>query len=296
MDYGVDTVRVPGARLRTQVGGAGPALLLIPGGGGDAEMYAEVVPLLADRFTVLTYDRRGNSRSPLDAADAPVDVATQADDAIAVLDQHGVDRAYLFGNSSGAIVALDVVARHHDRLLGAVVHEPPPMLGLLPDSPEQRELDGLRRTADAEGPLRGFVAFAAMTMPRPPKPFTTRTGRALTAAAMRLVLAGSAVRTRVTGRPPGGMTRLLGNAGILFRRELPAFCYEYRPDLDALAETELRWRLATGADSVGRPYHRPAHLIGARTGVPCVEFPGGHTAYQQRPDEFARCLIGHLAP
>ncbi|MEV8443314.1 alpha/beta hydrolase [Actinosynnema sp. NPDC051121] len=289
MAYSVDTVRVAGARLHTEMTGTGPALVLIPGGGGDAEMYAEVVPLLAKRFTVITYDRRGNSRSPLDDESASIAVADQAADVVAVLDDHGIGRAHVFGSSGGAIIALEVLARHSDRLLGAVVHEPP-LVQLLPGSPEQRELDGLRRIADTEGPLRGFVAFATMTMPRPPRLFQTRAGRAVLASMMQVVLVLGALWRRLTGRAPGGMHRILGNADILFRRELPAFCYDYRPDLAALGSVGVRWWPATGRDSVGRPYRRPAHVLGETLGVPCVEFPGGHTAYQQHSEDFARCL------
>ena len=79
-------VTVPGARLYTERAGDGPPLLLISGGGGDAGMYEEVVPLLAHRYTVLTYDRRGNSRSRFTDPDAAIGVAAQAGDAIAVLD------------------------------------------------------------------------------------------------------------------------------------------------------------------------------------------------------------------
>ncbi|MEU4743326.1 alpha/beta hydrolase [Actinosynnema sp. NPDC023658] len=289
MDYTVDTVRVAGARLHTEMAGTGPALVLIPGGGGDAEMYAEVVPLLARRFTVITYDRRGNSRSPLDDESAPIAVADQAADVVAVLDHHGIEQAHVFGSSSGAIIALEALSRHGDRLAGAVVHEPP-LVQLLPGSPEQRELDELRRIADTEGPLRGFVAFAAMTMPRPPRLFQIRAGRAALAGVLRVVLASGALSRRLTGRAPGGMHRLLGNADLLFRRELPAFCYDYEPDFAALGSTGVCWWPATGRDSVGRPYHRPAHVLGERLGVPCVEFPGGHTAYQQHSEGFARRL------
>ena len=41
----------------------GPALLMISGAGGDAGYYAGVAEELDDAFTVITYDRRGNSRS-----------------------------------------------------------------------------------------------------------------------------------------------------------------------------------------------------------------------------------------
>jgi pimeloyl-ACP methyl ester carboxylesterase len=293
--YTVDTIRVADAALHTERAGAGPALVLIPGGGGDAAMYAEVVPLLATQFTVITFDRRGNSRSPLDDEDIPVGVAEQAADVVAVLDHYRVDRAYVFGSSGGAIIALEVLSRHSDRLLGAVVHEPP-VVQILPGSPEERQLDELRRIADAEGLLRGFVAFATMTMPHPPRLFQRRAGRALVAATVRLALATGSAWRRATRQAPGGMQRLIGNAGILLRRELPAFCYEYEPDLAALRSAHVPWWLVTGRESVGRPYYRPGHVLGERIGVPCVEFPGGHAAYQQHPEEFVRCLTELLNP
>lgn len=285
----VDTVRVPGARLHTEKAGSGPVLVLVPGGGGDAEMYADVVRLLATRFTVITFDRRGNSRSPLDDESIPIAVADQAADVIAVLDRYEVDRAHVFGNSGGAIITLELLSRHPDRLLGAVVHEPP-IVRLLPGGPEERYLDELRRIAQAEGPLRAFVAFAAMTMPTPPRLFQTSVGRTMIAAAMRVLLACGSVMRLVTRREPSGMQRLIGNADILFRRELPAFCYDYEPDIALLRAATVPWCLATGRDSVGRPYHRPAHFLGENLGVPCVEFPGGHTAYQQQPADFAARL------
>jgi pimeloyl-ACP methyl ester carboxylesterase len=120
--------------------------VLIPGGGGDAGMYAGIIPLLASQFTVITYDRRGNSRSPLDDETRPVGVAVQAADMIAVLDHYQIDRAYVFGNSGGAIMALGVLADHSDRLLGAVVHEPP-LMAILPGSAEYRQFDELRQIA-----------------------------------------------------------------------------------------------------------------------------------------------------
>ena len=284
-----DLVRASGARLHAEKTGHGLTLVLIPGGGGDAEMYAGVSRLLAERFTVITFDRRGNSRSPLDNMSTPVGVAEQAADVVAVLDHYGIDRAYVFGSSSSAIITLELLANHGGRLLGAVVHEPP-LVRILPGSLEQQRLDDLRRIADTEGPLRGFVAFAAMTMPHPPRLFQTRLGRATLAAMLRVMLTIGSGWRRMTGRAPGGMHRLIGNADILFRRELPAFCYDYEPDLAKLRLVRVPWRLATGEASVGRPYHRPAHVLGEKLGVPCVEFPGGHTEYQQHPEEFAHRL------
>jgi pimeloyl-ACP methyl ester carboxylesterase len=283
-------VTVSGARLYTERVGDGPPLLLISGGGGDAGMYEGVVPILAQRFTVLTYDRRGNSRSRFTDPDAAIGVAAQAGDAIAILDHYGVSKAYVFGGSGGAIIALDVLAHHADRLLGAVVHEPP-LVSILPNgSPERQALAEIGRIAREKSPLRAYAAFGAMTMDHPPWLFRSAIGQALVAGASRIALpVGAAVR-RVTGGQPSSMTRQLGNADLLLRRELPVIGLEYQPDVAALRDVAVPWRLATGRDSVGKPYHRPAHVLAEQLGVPCEEFPGGHTVYIERPQQFTETL------
>jgi pimeloyl-ACP methyl ester carboxylesterase len=57
--------KAAGADLYFERRGAGPPLLLIAGGGGDCGAYRALADDLASDYTVLTYDRRGNSRSPL---------------------------------------------------------------------------------------------------------------------------------------------------------------------------------------------------------------------------------------
>src|SRR6476646_1249018 len=52
-------LEVPGARLRYEVSGVGPVLLLIPGAAADAAAFAGIAPSLRDRFTVVAYDPRG---------------------------------------------------------------------------------------------------------------------------------------------------------------------------------------------------------------------------------------------
>ncbi|MCZ0980458.1 alpha/beta fold hydrolase [Streptomyces diastatochromogenes] len=67
----VGTVKVPGATLRHETRGSGPVLLLIPGGAGDAGLFEGMAGLLADAgHTVVSYDQRGLSRSPLDGPPA----------------------------------------------------------------------------------------------------------------------------------------------------------------------------------------------------------------------------------
>lgn len=279
-------------QLYNEVTGSGPPLVLIPGGGGDAGMYEDVVPVVGEYRTVITFDRRGNSRSPLTSPDAPVDAASQADDVIALLDRLEVPGAAVFGSSGGAIIALDLVARHPDRLTCVVAHEPPLVTVLEPDSPERRALEEIDRLSRERGVLRAFAAFGAMTMPSPPWLFRSDIGQAMVAAGSRLLLTiGDHVR-RISGAQPGTMTRMLQNTDILFERELPELCFGYTADIDALKDSPIPWALVTGADSVGRPYHRPAHVLAAQTGANCMEFSGGHTIYQQDPEGFAEHLLG----
>ncbi|MFF3696150.1 alpha/beta fold hydrolase [Streptomyces sp. NPDC002221] len=134
----IGTLEVPGASPRYEVRGAGPVLLLIVGGGGDAGIFEPVADALADRFTVVTYDPRGHSRSPLDGPDVDQRVETQADDAYRLLERVAPDGppAYVFGTSSGAIVAVELLTRHPERLARVVAHEPV-LVSLLPDAAEQ---------------------------------------------------------------------------------------------------------------------------------------------------------------
>jgi pimeloyl-ACP methyl ester carboxylesterase len=58
------TVSVNGTELYHEVRGSGPSVLFISGATGDAGHFERVAELPADEFTVVTYDRRGNSCSP----------------------------------------------------------------------------------------------------------------------------------------------------------------------------------------------------------------------------------------
>jgi pimeloyl-ACP methyl ester carboxylesterase len=134
----IDTLRVPGASLHYEVRGSGPTLLLITGGPADADGYAQLATLLADRYTVVTYDTRGNSRSEPDDRSLDVSVPLLANDALHLIDAiSGDEPAFVFGNSGGATTGLDLLIRYPHRVRKLVAHEPP-LIELLPDAPEHR--------------------------------------------------------------------------------------------------------------------------------------------------------------
>ena len=105
--------------------GDGPPVLFISGATGDAGNWTEVADALADEFTVMTYDRRGNSRSPRPEGWGAAPIDEQADDAAELLRALDLAPAVAYGNSSGAIILASLTLRHPDVLRGAIFHEPP---------------------------------------------------------------------------------------------------------------------------------------------------------------------------
>jgi pimeloyl-ACP methyl ester carboxylesterase/predicted glycosyltransferase len=86
----------------------------------NSRVWKAQVPYLSRHFRVVTFDGRGSGRSgrPLEAA-AYTDEQC-ADDAVAVLDDAGVDKAVLVGFSCGATWSIRVAAAHPDRVQGIV--------------------------------------------------------------------------------------------------------------------------------------------------------------------------------
>src|SRR5919205_1106117 len=89
-------------QLHWEARGTGRPVLLIPGTPGDGGQFDELAATLADHHLVITYDRRGTSRSGLVPGWASTSVAEQADDAAGVLTAVGVDGVIAYGTSNGA--------------------------------------------------------------------------------------------------------------------------------------------------------------------------------------------------
>ena len=118
------TVRVNGVELYHEIRGSGPPVLLIMGGTGDGGHFDTLADLLADEFTVVTYDRRGNGRSPVPTGWTTTSPKEQADDAAGLVDALAVGPTAVFGTSSGGSFALWTLTRHPAIVRGAVLHDP----------------------------------------------------------------------------------------------------------------------------------------------------------------------------
>jgi pimeloyl-ACP methyl ester carboxylesterase len=118
------SVSVNGTELYFEVRGTGPPVLLIMGATGDGGHLDAFADLLADEFTVVSYDRRGNGRSPVPPGWRTTSPEEQADDAAALLNALGTGPAAVFGTSSGGNFALCLLVRHPAWVRGAILHEP----------------------------------------------------------------------------------------------------------------------------------------------------------------------------
>ena len=129
----MSTATVNGVRLFYQLGGSGDVpLVLVHGSWGSHEAWIPVVAQLSASYRVLTYDRRGHSRSerPRTQGSVREDVA----DLAALIEELGLAPAWVVGNSFGASITLRLAGDRPDLLRGVIVHEPP-LFALLAEDP-----------------------------------------------------------------------------------------------------------------------------------------------------------------
>jgi pimeloyl-ACP methyl ester carboxylesterase len=128
------TTTLNGTELYYTASGAGPSLVLVHGSWGDADNWARVVPPLSARCRVVTYDRRGHSRSG--RTSAPDSVHDDVADLAALVEELDLAPAFVCGSSYGALVTLRLATSHPELVRGIAVHEPPgvPLLAEMPST------------------------------------------------------------------------------------------------------------------------------------------------------------------
>lgn len=102
--------------------GQGPLLVIMPDGVNDCELYAEVARLMADEFTVITFDPRGGSRS-MPAVHQKVTPEILADDIACIIKQMKMGKASLYGCSSGGQGVLMTGVKYPELIKNVMVHE-----------------------------------------------------------------------------------------------------------------------------------------------------------------------------
>jgi pimeloyl-ACP methyl ester carboxylesterase len=106
------TLNRPDATIHYETAGEGPPLLMLAGAASDHASWGPVVQPLSRRFRLILPDARATGRS----SRAPHRFEALADDAAALLDHLGVDRAHVCGHSLGGMGALDLATRFPARV------------------------------------------------------------------------------------------------------------------------------------------------------------------------------------
>ena len=263
-------LKVPGAQLSYEISGSGPLLILIPGAKGEGEVFRPLAHHLLAQYQVVTYDRRGFSRSELDEpADDEHRLATDADD-VRCLIEHLTDQpATVFGSSSGAIVALEIIG-HTPELIQTVVAHEPPAVKLLPDAAKWLAFfDGVYETYRKEGVPKAMHQFAS---------------GAFGSGDHQLI--HHAMREYAN-------EHTLSNALYWMEHELRQYP-RVELDLAALSAHAEQIILAGGRDDQDKVSYQSNKVLARQLGCEIVNFPGGHLGFIASPAEFAKELINAL--
>jgi ubiquinone/menaquinone biosynthesis C-methylase UbiE/pimeloyl-ACP methyl ester carboxylesterase len=264
------TLKVPGAQLFYEISGNGPLLILIPGARGDGESFRPLAHHLSAQYQVVTYDRRGFSRSYLDGPqDYDRRLATDADDVRRMIEHLTDQPAIVFGSSSGAIVALEVLTQSPERVQTVVAHEPP-VVSLLPDAAKWWAFfDRIYDSSRKNGIPKAMHQFVSMVVGKEEHQVIER---AMTQQANEYTKS---------------------NAGYWMEHELRQYP-RIELDLVVLAAHARQILLVGGRDAQDKVSYQSSKALARQLGLNIVDLPGGHLGFMTSPAEFAKELMNAL--
>jgi clorobiocin biosynthesis protein CloN7 len=257
---------VPGARLHYEIQGSGPVLMLI-GHPMGVSGFAAIGQLLAEDYTVVTYDPRGFARSTIEDGHQNAEPDLLADDVHQVLQAVGDGPAHVFGSSGGAVTGLALVARYPEQVDTFVAHEPPLALLLLEADEARAGIHDIYDIYRNDGTGAAWARFFTFTGMSPPP------------------------RSDDVAPPSDEMVatseRFFGH-GLL-----PIALYQ--PDFSALRDATARVVVGGGTTSKGEFPQRTAAALAVRLGTSLIDFPGGHGGFASDAADFATVLRRTLA-
>lgn len=270
-------VTTEGDDLYYEVRGEGEPLLMISPGGGDGWQYSYVADILCDEYKVITIDRRANGRSTMHEPQN-FEISQQSRDAVAVLHAIGETSAFVFGNSSAAVIALDMAKTQPQAVRAAVIHEAP-MARMHPKAKRWQ---------------RFFAGVYSMSF---------RFGASF--AALRFMLGVELpVRKLISATKPVNEHRkrssepYIGNyaaSDFLIKQELLPVT-NYLPDIEQIKRNGVKMIIACGQWGMERKawYAEIAQILAEKLGCELVIFPGHHGSFMDMPQEFAATLRSAL--
>ena len=273
----MNTIDLPGAKLRYYQVGQGPILILIPGANGTGDIFLPLAERLKEHFTVVAIDRRdyGNSELtqslPEEASNPNSEyrVKRDAHDVAALAQQLSEEPVYVLGSSSGAIVAMHVLKEHPEVVKEIAFHEPP-INTFLPDSDYWKEKnDEIVKIALNEGLQQAMQVF----------------GKTLNIAPLDAKSMSQPVSENDEDQK------------AQYERMMFWVEYEIRQYTQSnitiadLAHYKDKVVLFNGTDSKGSFPQDVNFYINEQTDIKLLDIPGGHLGYVQKPDGFAEVLL-----
>ena len=236
----------------------------------DGRTWQAVTDRLVDRFEVVTWDRRGHSRSH--DGIGPGSVQEDAADLAGLIEALAADPVHVVGNSAGGNVVLNLVTMRPDLVKTAAVHEPGPF-GLIEGSEDPRLVEVMERE------------------------------KLLTVEVERLISSGEprrAIRFFVDqiALGPGAWEQLPEELKILMEANASTVADDIRDgwdarsvDVDALAESPVPLLISTGSESPelerGAAHELARRLPAARLAV----LPdAGHIPHRTHTDSYLTML------
>lgn len=254
-----ETVALNGTQLYYESRGDGAPVLFITGAFGDGGAWQQVSEWLNREYTAVSYDRRGNSRSPAPPHWTATSVDEQAGDAAALIEHLDRGPAVVWASSLGGAIGLTLLHRRPDLVRLAVLHEP--FVPSLLSDPTAAAGPILARTGPflAAGDFRGAAA-----------------------AMIRLVCGDQTYASL----PVDQLERMLGNAQTLFGIEFPGLA-ALSVDGDVAPEAPLT--LAIGEESA--PFLTAGALrLSQLLGIGVTTMRGGHVPQATHPESVATAL------
>jgi 3-oxoadipate enol-lactonase len=152
---------VNGVRLWHEVTGAGEPVIQIHGAGFGHHNFAPATPILSERFRCIDYDMRGYGGS--DRPEQHYEMQVWADDAAALLDALGEERAHVHGTSMGGMIAIVLAATHPDKVRSVVINCAAAKLGLSGQLIFRNWIDLARMEGPGSRTLAELISWQALS-------------------------------------------------------------------------------------------------------------------------------------
>lgn len=252
--------------LYYEVRGEGEPLMLIHGAVVDAWLYENTAKFLEKHFMVITFDRRGSSRS-IATEEATYDMDAQILDVKDILDELKIEEIIIVGASAGAIIGHYFLMKYPQRVKKLLMYEPPLLALTMEDENSQKDWIEMMKDLIARGKYNQALYEFAMSI--------------------------GSTDERAPQKPEEVSIREMQNFYHFLKDEFDVVI-DYYPDIEKSIEQTDKIILAVGESSGNAPYPTATKKFSTLLNKKVLYYPGYHNLPSDMPMEFAICVLGTL--